>query len=284
MGNRHYAGSHSPKRPVIISDDPVEKETEGEEVINQAQQNRRVQQILKRKEFDLAKNEENQLYQRREISLSAKELELNQMRGEVDHQIKINEVQKSELALGWKELKHAYSLKAFELQKTLHHIKTQMEQLRLSRITFKLQEQQESLKIYAQKLALTEQYIRQMFTIRMAHLTIQKKENRIDYREQQLNLQTLFKETQSKIRELRLTRIENDLIFDKKELERRWSIINYIEDMWYYNSGMPIERNMLEHYYKAGFVPDSPLIAENQYLMQKIESLERQLLGDGNTE
>lgn len=215
--------------------------------------------------------------EQKDIQLNGKRVELKELLAEVIYQGKMVKVGKAELALGWKELKHAYNLKVFELQKTLHHIKTQMEQLRLAKVSFKLQQQEEVMKLYAQKLSLTEQHIRQMYAIRMAWLKIQNKENHLDYREQREKVQTLFNDTQSKIRELHLTRWENDLIWDKKEMERRWGIINYIEDMWYHNSGMPVEKNMLEHYRKSGFTPDSPLIAENQQLRGLIHQLENQL-------
>ena len=215
--------------------------------------------------------------EQKDIQLNGKRIELKELLAEVIYQGKMVKVGKAELALGWKELKHAYNLKVFELQKTLHHIKNQMEQLRLAKVSFKLQQQQEAMKLYAQKLALTEQHIRQMYAIRMAWLKIQNQENHLDYRDQRSKLQTLFNETQSKIKELHLTRWENDMIWDKKEMERRWGIINYIEDMWYHNSGMPVERNMLEHYRKSGFTPDSPLIEENQQLRGLIHQLESQL-------
>ena len=213
----------------------------------------------------------------KEITLDGKRVELKDLLSEIVHQGKMVKVGKAELALGWKELKHAYNLKVFELQKNLHHIRDQMEQLRLAKISFRLDQQQEAMKLYAQKLSQTEQHIRQMYAIRLEWLKIQNKENQLDYREQRTKVQNLFNETQSKIRELHLTRWENEMIWDKKEMKRRWNTINYIEEMWYYNSGIPVEKNMLEHYRKAGFVPNSPLAQENQQLRGLISQLESQL-------
>ena len=215
--------------------------------------------------------------QHKNIELDGKRVELRDLLSEINYQGKMVKIGKAELALGWKELTHAYNLKAFELQKTLHHVKTLNEQLRLSRIAFKVQKQEEAMKLYAQKLALTEQHIRQMYAIRSEWLKVQAKENNLGYREQKLQLQSLYNDTQSKIRELHLTRWENEMIWDKKELERRAAIINYIEDVWYHNSGIPVAKNMLDHYERAGYIPNSPLAIENQNLRELIRQLERQL-------
>ena len=164
-----------------------------------------------------------------------------------------------------------------DLQKNLQQIRYQMEQMRLTKISFKLQQQQESTKLYSQKLVQMEQHLRQMYAIRMEWLKIRNRENQLVYREQHSKVQNLFKETQSKIRELHLTRRENVMTWDKKELERRWNILKYIEDVWFNNSGIPVENSMLEHYKKAGFTPASPLLQENQQLRGMIQQLESRL-------
>ena len=67
-------------------------------------------------------------------------------------------------------------------------------------------------------------------------------------------------------------------ISDKKEMERRWNIMNYLEEWWFYNGGRRPERRTLEHYQKAGYVAQSPLVQENNELRWLLSEMERKKL------
>ena len=68
------------------------------------------------------------------------------------------------------------------------------------------------------------------------------------------------------------------LMLEKADVDRRWEVMNYLEDVWYHNGGLPATNSILEHFYKGGFTPGSPLVRENRELRSELEVL-RQRLG-----
>lgn len=206
---------------------------------------------------DLEKRENLILFGKRENELTKKELEL--LKEKLNHDF---EVRKQELEIFTTKLKMLHQALAFQLEKQ----------------QWKIEKANDELKLYEQKLNATEVHIQRMYTIKMEWLKLQAKENKLDNEKDILRIKTLYDETQSKIRELHLTRKENKLIMDQRELEKRWELINYIEEVWYFERDGAQAKTTLEHYRKAGYTPDSPLIDENKRLERKVYKLQQMLL------
>lgn len=148
---------------------------------------------------------------------------------------------------------------------------------------------EKTIGLYEQQLGLKEQEI-QVFLgqvlnqIKEEGINLRHRENKLDLNKRLNELE--MKDLDQKEREINLLFGQDMLTIneekfklstEKYDLDRRWDIIKYIEDVWQFNSGLPTADNTIEHYYKAGFVPRSPLVEENQKLKFWVKYLESQL-------
>ncbi len=212
------------------------------------------------------------------LDLMMKQLKVSDQESRVEAGKREIEFGKRELSFGAEKLEHTQRVIAFKVQTSMQELKNQFNNLQFEKKSCSLQQREEKMKMYHTELRQLDTHIRQMYSVKSEWLKIQARENKLDTREQRIQLDSLYRDTQSKIKELRLTRWENNMIWDKKEMERRWNIMNYLEEWWFYNGGYRPERRTLEHYQKAGYVAQSPLVQENNELRWLLSEMERKKL------
>lgn len=212
------------------------------------------------------------------LELMLKQLTISDQESRVEAGKREIEFGKRELSIGREKLEHTQSVIVFKMQTSIQELKNQFNSLQFDKRSWSLQQREEKMKMYHTELRQLDTHIRQMYSVKSEWLKIQARENKLDTREQRIQLDSLFKDTQSKLKELRLTRWENNMIWDKKELDQKWEVMNYVEDLWLVNGGMRNVNKALNHYQKAGYVPDSPLLRENNELRWLLSEMERKKL------
>ena len=215
---------------------------------------------------------------KKSLELIMKQLTISDQESRVEAGKREIEFGKRELSLGAEKLEHTQRVITFKVQTSMQELKNQINSLQFEKKSWNLQQREEKMKMYHTELRQLDTHIRQMYSVKSEWLKIQARENKLDTREQRIQLDNLYRDTQSKIKELHLTRWENNMIWDKKEMERRWDIMNYLEEWWFYNDGYRPERRTLEHYQKAGYAAQSPLVQENNELRWLLSEMERKKL------
>ncbi len=213
----------------------------------------------------------------KEFILEGKRLDLKELLVKVIYESNLVEIGKKGLAMAHKELQHAYKVKDLELRETMLSIKNQFENLKLDKKLWKIEQEGDKLVLYRRRLEDMRTNIRQLYAVKMEWLRVREKENQIDVKEERVRLQQTYNETSLKLRQLQLTQRAFDLKKNEQELDKRWKIIQYIEDHWYAGMESKSLRN-LNDYADAGFELSSPVVKENKKLRNKIYHLERKYL------
>ncbi|MEN0046681.1 MAG: hypothetical protein AAF806_06475 [Bacteroidota bacterium] len=191
----------------------------------------------------------------KEIKIDGKKVELQDLFNRIIHESRKVELDKRELLQLKRDIELDYQQKAFQLQKITQAIQLMIAQFELDKKAFDIQKREAALSLYHEKLNLLGAQIKQMYEIRMKWLEIESKSNvlefreqslhlqswednlanreqKLDIRDQQTRLQSLYEATQSKLRELRLDRISNDLNWERKQLQSKWRSIADIQALW----------------------------------------------------
>jgi len=108
----------------------------------------------------------------------------------------------------------------------MQELKSHFNNLQFEKKSWSLQQREENMKTYHTELRRLDTHIRQMYSVKSEWLKIQARENKLDTREQRIQLDNLFRDTQSKIKELRLTRWENNMISVSKSGGSTMMVIN----------------------------------------------------------
>jgi hypothetical protein len=217
--------------------------------------------------------------------LDQKKVSIEQLAKEKDLEIKGKEIELAEKALLQRFKDAEQSLRDQILNFKSQQLSFQEE---MASIQWDIRVQNDLLSIREAKIELLDQRIKDMYFLNSEWLKIQARQNKQDYSDQQVRLKKLYDETQVKIKELRLTRWANDLRVDQQEVDRKWKIMQYIEEKWTstylerrngysewikeYNPG-----NSLKDLRQAGFAPESPLLLELAKLKNDNWQLQKQL-------
>lgn len=252
--------------------------------------------IQKRKEIELIGTEIIQEHKKKEIELAGKEI------GQV--------LQEKMLDIRAKEIQLEEQMGLHRIAEAAQQLQNQILDFREQKLTFRekkasvlwgIKVKNDLLSIRLAKIDLLEKRVNQMYAIKSQWLKIEARQNQQDYRQQQQLLKGLFDQTIAKIRELKLTRWENDLIWDQKEVDRKWKIMEFIEEKWtakimrknsYGDTFWETETNpheSLKDLVRSGYIPTSPLLPiidelknENQKLKNKLIEAEKNLEADQN--
>jgi len=202
------------------------------------------------------------------LALSKQEITLHARKLSQDLQDRKLELKKQIIQQQAVENSQRLEKKAIGLQKQLLGFQSMQIEFQKKKASFEIgtKAKSEMMAVEKSKLLLLQSSVKQMYQTKSEWLRIQSRQNGLDHSAKQQQLKSLFQDTNSKIRALRLTRWENNLNWSQKETDRKWGIMKFVEENWLHS-----DYHLLEKTRKAGYTPPSKIQLQARYLAEEME-------------
>ena len=228
---------------------------------------------------DVKEKSEN-LNRRHQQALKRKEKQLTERELLISHTERIQDVRDKSLGLRERELALTQEQNMMRLKKGLQDLYFRIEHFKLARREWNIRKAQDALELYRREVILIEKTAQSMFQIRSQQLQLLEQEFRVDHKERILEYKGIIQDAMNQIRQLDLKKVEIgqhasklEMEYVQRELDRKISVIQAIEDGWYLYKNIPA----IKAYNQSGYFLESPLIDENLRLKSTIEELQRRL-------